>query len=127
MPRISDLTGSISAQKIIRGSINLTLYHGLSAYELAVENGFVGTEEEWLDSLKAPGVAFRINGTILQYKYDNQDTWIDLIDISTIENYELLGNLPTIEGNEFKGEMGDYVMTPGDELSNLEIAEILKQ
>lgn len=26
---------------------------GLSAYEVAVENGFTGTEEEWLDSLKA--------------------------------------------------------------------------
>lgn len=25
--------------------------NGLSAYELAVDNGFVGTEEEWLDSL----------------------------------------------------------------------------
>lgn len=25
---------------------------GLSAYEVAVENGFVGTEEEWLLSLK---------------------------------------------------------------------------
>lgn len=28
---------------------------GKSAYELAVENGFVGTEEEWLESLKIPG------------------------------------------------------------------------
>lgn len=27
---------------------------GLSAYEVAVENGFVGTEVEWLDSLKSP-------------------------------------------------------------------------
>lgn len=27
---------------------------GLSAYEVAVENGFVGTEEEWLASLKGP-------------------------------------------------------------------------
>lgn len=26
---------------------------GLSAYDIAVANGFVGTEEEWLDSLKA--------------------------------------------------------------------------
>lgn len=26
---------------------------GLSAYEIAVKNGFVGTEQEWLDSLKA--------------------------------------------------------------------------
>lgn len=26
---------------------------GLSAYEVALQNGFVGTEQEWLDSLKA--------------------------------------------------------------------------
>lgn len=26
--------------------------YGLSAYEVAVKNGFVGTEEEWLESLK---------------------------------------------------------------------------
>lgn len=25
---------------------------GLSAYDVAVENGFIGTEQEWLDSLK---------------------------------------------------------------------------
>lgn len=28
---------------------------GKSAYEVAVESGFVGTEEEWLQSLKADG------------------------------------------------------------------------
>lgn len=28
---------------------------GLSAYEIAVANGFVGTEQEWLDSLAAGG------------------------------------------------------------------------
>jgi hypothetical protein len=28
---------------------------GASAYELAVENGFTGTEQEWLDSLAAAG------------------------------------------------------------------------
>jgi hypothetical protein len=27
--------------------------NGLSAYDIAVANGFVGTEQEWLDSLKA--------------------------------------------------------------------------
>lgn len=31
-------------------------YHGLSAYEVAVKNGFIGTEAEWLASLKGePG------------------------------------------------------------------------
>lgn len=30
---------------------------GLSAYEIAVENGFVGTEQQWLDSLATTGKA----------------------------------------------------------------------
>lgn len=32
----------------------LTIYRGYSAYQIAVKNGFVGTEEEWLESLKQP-------------------------------------------------------------------------
>lgn len=28
------------------------VYRGFSAYDIAVKNGFVGTEEEWLESLK---------------------------------------------------------------------------
>lgn len=28
---------------------------GKSAYEIAVENGFKGSEQEWLDSLKSDG------------------------------------------------------------------------
>ena len=30
--------------------------NGLSAYEIAVQNGFVGTQSQWLESLKATGV-----------------------------------------------------------------------
>ena len=33
-------------------SQNLGRITGLSAYEIAVKNGFEGTEQEWLDSLK---------------------------------------------------------------------------
>lgn len=38
------------------GSISMSLndYRGLSAYEIAVKNGFEGTEVEWLASLKGP-------------------------------------------------------------------------
>ena len=42
------------------GSISLQLndYRGLSAYEIAVKNGFEGSEKEWLSSLKGePGAA----------------------------------------------------------------------
>lgn len=34
--------------------MNLNDYRGLSAYEIAVQNGFEGSEQEWLDSLKGP-------------------------------------------------------------------------
>ena len=33
----------------------LSTIQGRSAYEIAQENGFIGTEEEWLESLKAAG------------------------------------------------------------------------
>lgn len=33
---------------------------GKSAYDIAVDNGFTGTEEEWLDSLKGSGEAVNV-------------------------------------------------------------------
>lgn len=45
---------------IYNGSLTMDLndYRGLSAYEIAVKHGFVGSEEEWLKSLKGePGKA----------------------------------------------------------------------
>lgn len=51
------LTGSAKANETLKGKINgLKTIHGHSAYEIAVINGFSGTEEEWLQSLKGdPG------------------------------------------------------------------------
>ncbi len=41
------------------GYLYLTGRRGYSAYEVAVQNGFVGTEEEWLESLRGePGTPF---------------------------------------------------------------------
>lgn len=38
---------------------------GMSAYELAVRNGFVGTEEQWLESLKGhDGIGLQIRGSL---------------------------------------------------------------
>ena len=36
------------------GNLTFGVLHGASAYEIAVAHGYVGTEEEWLDSLKEP-------------------------------------------------------------------------
>lgn len=47
------LTGKAEG-KILRGKINrLDELRGYSAYEIALIHGFKGTEEEWLESLKA--------------------------------------------------------------------------
>lgn len=47
---ISDLTPAfLKGQK---GEAGADGKDGLSAYEVAIQNGFIGTEEEWLESLK---------------------------------------------------------------------------
>lgn len=48
------LKGSAESYAELRGSLSLpNAIHGKSAYEIAVYHGFDGTEEEWLESLKA--------------------------------------------------------------------------
>lgn len=51
------LTGNAVSGYTLRGKLSgLKTIHGHSAYEVAVINGFSGTEEEWLASLKGdPG------------------------------------------------------------------------
>jgi hypothetical protein len=50
---------------------------GLSAYEIAVENGFVGTESEWLLSLKgddgSPGVLTATDSDTIDFTLSNQE------------------------------------------------------
>lgn len=67
--------------------------NGLSAYEIAVKNGFVGTEAEWLESLKGDAGKNGTNGAdgesgsdalssyaIWQEAYDNGDTTLDYVE-----------------------------------------------
>lgn len=47
------LKGSVSGTGLLKGNIGALLARdGYSAYEVAVKNGFEGSEEEWLESLK---------------------------------------------------------------------------
>ena len=43
--------------------VNLGRVVGYSAYEIAVQEGFVGTEQEWLNSLKGADGHDGTNGT----------------------------------------------------------------
>lgn len=51
---MDSINGELNTNRKIIGNIK---YPGAgdSAYEVAVNNGFVGTEKEWLDSLKGDG------------------------------------------------------------------------
>lgn len=74
---------------------------GLSAYQIALKHGFQGTEEEWLQSLHGEiPIDFRVNGTILEWKYKSSNDWNEIIDLENqkIENFDQYGNL-TIEGD----------------------------
>lgn len=49
---IDDLESTAIEQFEIDKLINIPLIKGLSAYQIAILNGFIGTEQQWLDSLK---------------------------------------------------------------------------
>ena len=53
-------------------------------------------------TLRGIPVELQVVGTMLQWKYLDEDVWRDLFDLNNID-YELLGNLPQIEGVELIG------------------------
>ena len=61
---------------------------------------------------------------ILQWKYEDETEWRDLLDLSEID-YEALGNLPTLNGTELTGELGELFMLPADEISQEELNNLL--
>ncbi|MDR1939510.1 MAG: S1C family serine protease [Clostridiales bacterium] len=61
-----------------------SLRQGSSAYDIAVANGFVGTEQEWLESLKGANGANGANGTNGTNGADGKDGADGVTDISDI-------------------------------------------
>lgn len=48
----NSISGAVLKEGNISSALSNPLTQGYSAYQIAVINGFVGTEEEWLESLK---------------------------------------------------------------------------
>lgn len=48
----SSISGTINSAGDISGALSNPLAKGASAYDIAVANGFVGTETQWLESLQ---------------------------------------------------------------------------
>lgn len=70
-------------------------------------NGYLsprGTATGYLSNVTLRGipVELRISGTVLQWKYEDEDTWTDLIELNTLD-YESMRNLPMINGVQLTG------------------------
>ena len=57
-----DITTYILAKKYVDHRITESGIAGKSAYEIAVDNGFQGTEQEWLESLQGKTPYIGANG-----------------------------------------------------------------
>ena len=58
-----ELVGELSQVKSLTGTLSNTCLRGYSAYDVAVQNGFEGTEEEWLDNITNKSIA--VNGDVI--------------------------------------------------------------
>lgn len=61
---------------------------GKSAYQIALDNGFVGTEEEWLESLK--GTAYDDTAIVDDIKVIKQDILLLKATTSSLEGQDVL-------------------------------------
>ena len=75
-------------------------------------------------TLRGIPVELSIEGATLRWKYLDENVWTDLIDLNTID-YELLTNLPTLNGIELTGELKELFMLPTDEISQEELNDLL--
>lgn len=95
---VSAITGPAGPQGIqgIQGIPGTPGAAGASAYQIAVNNGFAGTESAWLLSLVGPAgpqgipgadgreVEFNNNGTYIQWRYVGAVSWSNLVPLSAI-------------------------------------------
>ena len=121
------LTAMVSDTKRFAGKLSNTTLRGYSAYDIAVLEGYIGTEEEWLETLKGEKIELRNNNGVLQWKYENETDWTDLIDLVAANDYETLINKPMIDNMVLSGNLNlsqDY-MRNENALTNLEIESLL--
>ena len=94
-----DITTYILLKKYVDHQVSESEIKGKSAYEIAVDNGFVGTEKEWVASLQGETPHIGANGNWFIGDIDtgilatpdlsNYLTQADLIALSTEEILEI--------------------------------------
>lgn len=105
------LKGSAKERNVIRGSVRaLKTINGKSAYEIAVLEGFAGTQKEWLDSLKGKDGEDGVDGNVIVG--DLPQKWFDIN-----EAYEAIGEsghklMGGLIYKDFDGNIKVYPLAP---------------
>lgn len=95
-----ELSPTLSAQQTVRGSLSrLKTMRGYSAFEVAVINGFRGTEKEWLESLKGGGSTARIGEVYLPATawVSNGNLHSQVVDIDGVTERSQVDLTPSVE------------------------------
>jgi hypothetical protein len=122
------LYGFLSQESALFGVLANATLRGYSAYQCALETGYEGTEEEWIASLKGKTVELRANDKgEIEWKYtDEAETeWKLLFSISVVSDYNMLGNKPSINGQELIGDTELNYVDESLALTNTELDKIL--
>lgn len=125
---IKRIAVDLTDKRSITATLSSSVIKGFSAYDIAVSQGFKGTVEEWIESLKGEKVQLRENGDAIEWKYENDSTWMELIKLNTLNDYELLMNKPSVDGNTLIGnlDLTEIYVRNENVLTNFEIEELLK-
>src|SRR5699024_5567581 len=83
----------------LKGQDGLDGEDGLSAYELAVEAGFVGSKQEWLESLKGDAADIDLSNYATKEEIPDVSQFITLADIpeQDLSQYAKLTDIPSLE------------------------------
>ena len=100
------LEGNATAEVVLRGTINNLDTLVIDAYDIAVKNGFNGTEEEWLASLKGEkgdkgDAAFVSTISFIDLPSANwkgeANLYSQIVDIDGITEYSKVDINPSVE------------------------------
>ena len=104
----------LRTEEEIRGTLSGSIYRGYSAYETAVQHGYEGTEEEWLESLKGFSPSASVEQT-------DTGATITVTDESGETSAEILhgepGHSPEVTAERTAG--GLTIIVDGDEIGTV--------
>ena len=118
----------------LSGNLSSEVLRGFSAYEVAVQYGFEGTEEEWLANLQGKAVVLKEVEGSLYWKYDNEDDeslrLLSELNFNGEREYPTLLKKPKINSLELVGnlsleELG--IQEKGDYIKNEQLTIILDE